>query len=112
MHYMKAKASCPFKPQSKEVAFTVITTDDYLLQLLATRPPLATRLFLLLLSRLEPDGTAAMSFKEMKKGIWAADSNLSRGLKALADADIIAKKSRGRYYLNPNIARRMSFQHA
>jgi DNA-binding transcriptional ArsR family regulator len=102
------KASAPFKTHYEELSFTVITTNAYQLGLLASRPPLAVRIFLLMLGRLQPDGSASLGLNDLRKLTGCTDSNLTRALRQLGDAGLIARRERGRYWVNSDIARTMT----
>ena len=101
----------PYKKDIKEQNLIVFTPNGYKLNILVTAiTPAALRCFIILLSRLDIDGSASASLIDLRKMTGSPAPKLSRALGELVRADLIKKRANGLYWVSPDVARKLSIQ--
>ena len=98
----------PYRNFYENQNMVVFSPNDYSLSVLLSLCPAAMRLLFVLLSRLQPDGSAKASFIELRELIGSPAPTLSRGLVELAQRGLITKRGNGDYWVNPSLARTLS----
>lgn len=98
----------PYRNFYENQNMVVFSPNDYSLSVLIGLSPAAMRVLFVLLSRLQPDGSAKVSFVELRKWICSPAPTLSQGLVQLAKHGLITKRGNGDYWVNPSLARTLS----
>lgn len=101
----------PFYKQVREQQLVAFTPGEYELNIMvAAITPAALRCLIVILSRLNADGSASAPLADLRKMIGSPTPTLSRALGELARFELIKKRSNGLYWVNPSIARSLSIK--
>ncbi len=101
----------PYYKEVKEQQLVAFTPNGYELNILVTAlTPVALRCLIVLLSRLEADGSASAPLTDLRKVIGSPTPTLSRALGELARFGLIKKRSNGMYWVSPSIARSLAIR--
>jgi acyl-CoA synthetase (AMP-forming)/AMP-acid ligase II len=93
----------PYLTDRTGQSVVVLNLTEYYLSLLMSMSPVAIRTFLVLASRVQPDGSATATLVEIRRYNAHNVANISLGLKELLKANLIRRKSISSYWLSDKV---------
>jgi len=105
----KYKKINPYDLPDNRQLVTVYAPDSYKLGLIATAMmPMALRVLLIMLARVNADGSVVLPMSEARAIFQMNEPFISRGINQLVKFDFISRKTIGEFWVNPKIAHVMA----
>ncbi|GAB3339505.1 hypothetical protein GCM10027299_52290 [Larkinella ripae] len=95
----------PFGDVKSRQKTVIFTARGYYASQLATLTPIALRVLLKLASDLNGEGYVSATLNQLAEELSSPRTYVNKGLLELARFDIISKKGRGEYWINPSVFR-------
>ncbi|MBD2704951.1 Rrf2 family transcriptional regulator [Spirosoma sp. BT702] len=96
----------PYGSYKDKQHLVLFTADDFYMSLLLFRcSPIALRVMLVLASKLNADGYATASLAELAKSLRTNPSYVNKAILELAKYELIQKKKRSEYWIQPDVFR-------
>ncbi|RCR71266.1 hypothetical protein [Larkinella punicea] len=95
----------PFKDSKSRQMAIIFTPNEYYATKLATLSPIALRVLLKMASDLNGEGYVLASLDELAEELQSPRTYVNKGLLELARFEIISKKRRSEYWINPAVFR-------
>ena len=95
----------PFKDSKSRQMAVIFTPNEYYAAKLATLSPISLRVLLKMASGLNGEGYVSAPLDELAEKLQSPRTYVNKGLLELARFDIISKKRRSEYWINPAVFR-------
>ena len=95
----------PYASDKKPQSVVIYTATGYHANLLVILSPIAIRVMLVLASKLNNEGYAISTLDELADCIQTPRSYVNKGILLLEKKNLIRKKQKGQYWINPSAFR-------
>lgn len=95
----------PYSSYRDKQHIVLFSAKDYLVNQLVVLSPISLRVMLLLASKLNSEGYASATLDELASLIPTPRSYVNKGVLELAKHNLIKKKKRSEYWIQPNLFR-------
>ncbi|WP_020598385.1 hypothetical protein [Spirosoma panaciterrae] len=95
----------PYASSKGQQHAVLFTARDYTINLLVVLSPISLRVMVLLGTRMNSEGYATASLDQLARIIQSPRSYINKGILELARHNLIKKKKRSEYWINPDVFR-------